>query len=87
MACTISCLVYSAELGPSCGPRDGCDPFFRQANRDGLFADHRSSSNVAAYHQLLNRARWNPLLSARLLSVIVEWLVPGGPVVIGMEDK
>ncbi|WP_288081818.1 transposase [Shinella sp.] len=45
------------------------------------------ASNFAAYHQLLNRARWNPrLLSARLLSVIVERLVPDGPVVIGMDD-
>ncbi|WP_448785189.1 transposase [Brucella intermedia] len=44
-------------------------------------------SNFAVYHQLLNRARWNPrLLSARLLSVIVERLVRDGPVVIGMDD-
>ncbi|WP_430244310.1 transposase [Neorhizobium sp. DAR64861/K0K2] len=46
------------------------------------------ASNFAAYHQLLNRARWNPrLLSARLLSVIVERLVPDGPVLIGMDDN
>lgn len=44
-------------------------------------------SNFAAYHQLLNRARWNPrTLAARLLSVIVARLVPEGPVVIGMDD-
>lgn len=37
-------------------------------------------SNFAAYHQLLNRARWNSgLLSARLLSIIVERFVPDGP--------
>ncbi|WPE24331.1 hypothetical protein ShzoTeo12_55540 (plasmid) [Shinella zoogloeoides] len=44
-------------------------------------------SNFAAYHQLLNRARWNPrTLAARLLSVIVARLVPEDPVVIGMDD-
>jgi len=38
-------------------------------------------------HQFLNRSRWNPrLLSARLLSIIVERFVPDGPVVIGMDD-
>lgn len=44
-------------------------------------------TNFAAYHQFLNRARWNPrLLSARLLSIIVERFMPDGPVVIGMDD-
>ncbi|WP_457812972.1 transposase [Sinorhizobium meliloti] len=44
-------------------------------------------SNFAAYHQLLNRARWNSrTLAARLLSVIVARLVPEGPVGIGMDD-
>tara|TARA_R110002126_G_scaffold3482_3_gene19908 strand:- start:16495 stop:16704 length:210 start_codon:yes stop_codon:yes gene_type:complete len=45
------------------------------------------ASNFAAYHQLLNRARWNPrLFAARLLSIIVSRFVPDGSVVIGMDD-
>ena len=54
-----------------------------------MLADHRRAevTNIAAYHQFLNRSRWNPrLLSARLLSIIVERFVPDGPVVIGMDD-
>jgi hypothetical protein len=45
------------------------------------------AANFAVYHQLLNRARWNPrTLASRLLSVVVASLVPDGPVVIGMDD-
>lgn len=45
------------------------------------------AGNFSLYHQLLNRARWNPrTLAARLLSIVVASLVPDGPIVIGMED-
>ncbi|WP_254701604.1 transposase [Neorhizobium galegae] len=45
------------------------------------------ASNFAVYHQLLNRARWNPrTLASRLLSIVVASLVPDGPIVIGMDD-
>jgi hypothetical protein len=45
------------------------------------------AANFSVYHQLLNRARWNPrTLAARLLSIVVASLVPDGPVVIGMDD-
>ncbi|WP_234836115.1 transposase, partial [Sinorhizobium meliloti] len=89
MAVAVSFLVYRAKLGASAGPGDGCAPFAWQANGDGLPAHtgRAEVSNFAAYHQLLNRARWNPrTLAARLLSVIVARLVPEGPVVIGMDD-
>jgi hypothetical protein len=42
--------------------------------------------NFSSYHQLLNRARWEPrALSRRLLAMIIDRLVPEGPVVIGMS--
>ncbi|MEQ1409875.1 transposase, partial [Neorhizobium sp. Rsf11] len=45
------------------------------------------AGNFSLYHQLLNRARWNPrTLAARLLSIVVASLVPDGPIVIGMDD-
>src|SRR5271154_1356996 len=45
------------------------------------------ATNFAVYHQLLNRARWNPrTLASRLLSIVVTSLVPDGPIVIGMDD-
>ena len=45
------------------------------------------AANFSVYHQLLNRARWNPrTLAARRLSIVVASLVPDGPVVIGMDD-
>ena len=45
------------------------------------------ATNFAVYHQLLNRARWNPrMLASRLLSIVVTSLVPDGPIVIGMDD-
>ena len=44
-------------------------------------------ANFASYHQILNRARWSSRAAARrLLGIIVERLVPDGPVVIGMDD-
>jgi hypothetical protein len=45
------------------------------------------AANFATYHQILNRARWSPRAAARrLLGIVVEQLVPDGPVVIGMDD-
>ena len=45
------------------------------------------AANFASYHQILNCARWSSRAAARrLLGIIVERLVPDGPVVIGMDD-
>ncbi len=42
------------------------------------------AANFATYHQILNRARWSPRAATRrLLGIVVERLVPMGPVVIG----
>ena len=44
-------------------------------------------SNFTGYHQVLNRARWNPRkIGHRLLRLILDRLVPDGPVVIGIDD-
>ena len=70
-------LVMGALLSPGKRTVTAC---LRITGRAGV-------SNFAAYHQLLNRARWNPrTLAACLLSIIVARLVPEGPVVIGMDD-
>lgn len=45
------------------------------------------AANFSSYHQILNRARWNSReMGRRLLVMIVDRLVPKGPVVIGMDD-
>jgi hypothetical protein len=45
------------------------------------------AANFATYHQILNRARWSPrAVARRLLGIVIERLVPHGPVVIGMDD-
>jgi len=45
------------------------------------------AANFATYHQILNRARWSSrAVARRLLGIVVERLVPDGPVVIGMDD-
>ena len=45
------------------------------------------AANFASYHQILNRARWSSRAVARqLLGIVVEHLVPDGPVIIGMDD-
>lgn len=45
------------------------------------------AANFASYHQILNRARWSSrAVARRLLSIVVDCLVPDGPVVIGMDD-
>ncbi len=44
-------------------------------------------SNFTCYHQVLNRARWSSLaIASRLLVLIIDRLVPDGPVVIGIDD-
>jgi len=45
------------------------------------------AANFASYHQILNRARWSSrAVARRLLGLVVERLVPDGPIVIGMDD-
>lgn len=45
------------------------------------------SSGFASYHQILNRARWQPRELARhLLVLLMTRLVPEGPVIIGLDD-
>lgn len=45
------------------------------------------AANFATFHQILNRARWSSrAVARRLLCVVVERLVPDGPVVIGLDD-
>ena len=45
------------------------------------------AKNVSSDHQLLNRARWDSrAMARRLLIMIIDRLVPDGPVVIGMDD-
>lgn len=45
------------------------------------------AANFATFHQILNRARWSSRAVARqLLEIVVERLVPDGPVVIGIDD-
>jgi hypothetical protein len=45
------------------------------------------AGNFASYHQILNRARWSSrAVARRLLGIVVERLVPDGPVVIGLDD-
>jgi hypothetical protein len=45
------------------------------------------AANFATFHQILNRARWSSrAVARRLLCVVVERLVPAGPVVIGLDD-
>ena len=45
------------------------------------------AANFASYHQILSRARWSSRAVARgLLNIVVERLVPDGPIVIGMDD-
>ena len=45
------------------------------------------ASNFASYHHLLNRTRWrSAAMTRRLLTLIIDRLVPDGPVVIGVDD-
>lgn len=45
------------------------------------------AGNFASFHQILNRVTWSSRDAARrLLPVVIERLVPAGPVVIGMDD-
>jgi hypothetical protein len=46
-----------------------------------------TASNFTCYHQVLNRARWSGrAIACQLLSLIVDHLVPSGPVVFGVDD-
>ncbi len=46
-----------------------------------------AASSFTCYHQVLNRTRWSSLAVARrLLVLIIDCLVPDGPVVIGVDD-
>jgi len=70
-------LVMGAVLAPGKRTVSAC---LRMTGRAG-------AKNFSSYHQLLNRARWNPHVMARhLLGMVVNRLVPEGPVVIGMDD-
>lgn len=70
-------LVMGALLAPGKRTVSSC---LRMTGRAG-------ASNFATYHQILNRARWSSRAVARcLLGMVVERLVPNGPVVIGMDD-
>ena len=45
------------------------------------------AGNFSSFHQVLNRARWDArAVARRLLVMIIDRLVPTGPVVIGMDD-
>jgi len=70
-------LVMGAVLAPGKRTVSAC---LRITGRAG-------AKNFSSCHQLLNRARWNPHVMARhLLGMVVNRLVPDGPVVIGMDD-
>ena len=70
-------LVMGAVLAPGKRTVTAC---LRMTGRAGVGA-------FASYHQILNRARWDPrAVARRLLLLLVERLVPEGPVVIGMDD-
>jgi hypothetical protein len=45
------------------------------------------AADFALYHHVLSQARWDSRIIARkLLSLILERLLPGGPVIIGIDD-
>ena len=45
------------------------------------------AGNFSSFHQVLNRARWDArAVARRVLGMIIDRLVPTGPVVIGMDD-
>jgi hypothetical protein len=45
------------------------------------------AGNFASYHQLLNRVRWrSAAMTRRMLDLIIDRLVPEGPIVIGVDD-
>ena len=45
------------------------------------------AGNFTTYHQLLNRVRWrSATMARRMLCLIIDRLVPDGPVVIGVDD-
>ena len=45
------------------------------------------AGNFSSFHQVLNRARWDArAVARRVLGMIIDRLVPTGPVVIGIDD-
>lgn len=45
------------------------------------------AGDFACYHHLFNRARWHTkAMTQRLLTLVIDRLVPEGPVVIGVDD-
>ncbi len=45
------------------------------------------AGSFSSFHQVLNRARWDArAVARRVLGMIIDRLVPTGPVVIGMDD-
>jgi hypothetical protein len=70
-------LVMGALLAPGKRTVSAC---LRMTGRAG-------AHNFASYHQILSRACWDPrAIARRLLVMIIERLVPDGPIVIGMDD-
>jgi hypothetical protein len=70
-------LVMGALLAPGKRTVSSC---LRITGRAG-------AANFASYHQILSRARWSSrAVARRLLALVVDRLVPDGPVVIGMDD-
>jgi hypothetical protein len=46
-----------------------------------------NAPGLAGYHRVLSHARWNSLaVSARLLAMLVAGFMPGGPVVLALDD-
>jgi hypothetical protein len=46
-----------------------------------------NAPGFAGYHRVLSHARWNSLaVSARLLAMLVAGFMPGGPVVLALDD-
>ena len=82
-------MLHRPELGARSGAGDGRRVGARQTHGHRLPADEAraEAGNFASYHQILNRVRWDPrAVARRLLLLLVERLVPDGPVVIGMDD-
>jgi hypothetical protein len=84
----MAALLHGAQLGACACSGDGRPAGTGQADRQFLRMTGRAeAANFATYHQILNRARWSPrAVARRLLGIVIERLVPNGPVVIGMDD-
>lgn len=48
---------------------------------------HRRDRHFVTFHRVLNRARWNARHASRLLlGLLLDHLVPDGPIVLGLDD-